>query len=148
MEKERKSLKELSILVLVFVGLSLIRMVVDVVINGFTSTPLIKGLTQDAANIIFIVSFIISLLFLIPEIYVGYKGIKISQKPNNSKSHIIFAKVIFVLIIISLVGTILELVKGANLAINIFTLADILIDAVLYYLYIKYANKIRKQHQE
>lgn len=148
MEKERKNLKELSILILVFAGLSLIRMVVDVIINGFTSTPLIEGLSQDVSNIIFIVAFIIGLLFLIPEVYVGYKGIKISQKPNNSKSHIIFAKVIFVLIIISLVGTILELVKGANLAINILTVADVLIDAVLYYLYIKYANGIRKQYQE
>lgn len=148
MEKERKNLKELSILILVFAGLSLIRMVVDVIINGFTSTPLIEGLSQDVSNIIFIVAFIIGLLFLIPEVYVGYKGIKISQKPNNSKSHIIFAKVIFVCIIISLVGTIIELVKGADLAINILTVADVLIDAVLYFLYIKYANVIIKQYQE
>ena len=147
MEKARKNLKEMSILVLIFAGISLVRMIVDVILNGFTLTQPIEGLSQELSNVIAIVVYVIAFLFLLPELYVGYKGIKVSQTPDNSKSHITIAKIIFVCIILSLASIIFELVKGTNLVINILTVADVLIDVAVYYLYIRYANMIRKQNQ-
>lgn len=148
MEKERKTLKELSILVLIFAGISLVRMIVDVVLNGFSTTQPIEGLSPELTNVLVIVIWVVGVLFLLPEVYVGYKGIKISQNPDDSKRHITIAKIIFVCMILSLVSLIIELVKGTNLVINILTVADVFIDAALYYFYIRYANAIKKQYQK
>ena len=146
MEKERKMLKEMSILVLILVGLSLVRMVVDVILNGFDWSQ-IEGLSLEASKVVIIVTWVCGLLFLLPEIFVGYKGIKVAKNPDDSKSHIVLAKIIFVCVILSLVNIILELTKSTNIAINIITIVDVVLDAVVFYLYIRYASKIRKQHQ-
>lgn len=96
MEKERKILKEMSILILIFAGLSLVRMVVDIILNGFDSTQTIEGMSQKVANAIVIAAWICGLLFLFLEFYVGCKGLKTARNPDESKRHITFAKIIFV----------------------------------------------------
>ena len=142
MEKAKRNLKEISIVLLILVGLSLVRMIVEVALGGLMVQELPEGVTEELMQAALIIVFVIGLLILLPQIYVGIKGIKESKKPTSSRAHIVWAKIIFVLSIIALISPISSLIQGADIVDNVLTLVDILLDVVLYFLFIKYANKV------
>ena len=148
MEKERKLLKEFSIVILIFVGLSLARMIADVIINGFTATSVVEGVSPEAMGVIAVVVWVLGIIFLLPEIYIGFKGIKVAKNPDNSKSHILIAKIIFVFLIIALISAIIEVFKTTDIAMSIITIADLILDVVIYILYIKYAKAVRNSNKQ
>ena len=142
MEKAKRNLKEISIVLLILVGLSLVRMIVEVALGGLMVQELPEGVTEELMQAALIIVFVIGLLILLPQIYVGIKGIKESKKPTSSRAHIVWAKIIFVLSIIALISPISSLIQGADIVDNVLTLVDILLDVVLYFLFIIYANKV------
>ena len=148
MEKQRKLLKELSIVILVFAALSLVRMIVDVAVHGFVVTEIIEGMSPEMLRAFAIVAWVLGLLFLWPEVYVGYKGIKVANNPDDSKRHITIAKILLVLLVISLISAIIEITKSTDLVHSIITIADMVLDICIYFLYIKYAKEIRNQSKQ
>lgn len=143
MEKAQKNLKVLSIVLLVFAALSVIKMIVRVAVSGFAIEGVgVEGLSEEIIKIVAIVSWVISFLFILPEVYVGYKGLKISQEPDKSKAHIIVAIIMLVLAAISTLTNFVNLFNAKDLFVAILSFVETGVDLIVYILYVKTAKEI------
>ena len=72
MEKKRTDLRTYSILILAFAILSLARMIADACMNGFGNVgTLPEGVSEEAGKVALVVVWVIGILFLLPQVYVG-----------------------------------------------------------------------------
>ena len=72
MEKQRKNLKAYSVVILICVALSLIRMIADACINGFGDISMLpEGTSEDVALVAFIIVWVLGIIFLLPQVYLG-----------------------------------------------------------------------------
>ena len=118
MEQTRKNLKTSSIIVLALAGLSLLN----------TS--------------MFILA--VSLLILLPHLYIGIKGLKIAKKPDSSKGHIVWGIILIVFTCIGLISPLLALLQGNGEAFgNASELCSIAVDVYVLIEYVKYAKAVR-----
>lgn len=144
MEKERKELKWFSILILALATFSLIRAIVSVCVNGLPQpTEIPEGMTKEIANIVVIISFALSLVALLPQIYVGVKGIKIANGAPSGKAHIVWAIILAVFAVIAVISAIINLTKVLNFD-TVLKALDPAIDVIIYVFYYIYARKIAK----
>ena len=145
METSRKNLKSMSLLILFLAALSLTRNIIDAVSTGFKADNVPNGMTETAVMIATIVAFVVSLVLLIPQIYVGVKGVKVANNPEtSSKGYIIWAKILFVFAIIATVFSVVDLVNAADKLNSVLALVNVILDVVVYFLFIKYANQVTK----
>ena len=135
MSKSRKHLKISSILVLVLAAATFIKTVVSVIFGGIPSAIVL--ITQISL-------FIFSAVLLLPQIYVGVKGILVSMHPTRSKLHIIVAIVLFIFSIIGLVFPIIGIINREAIFDNIGTIIGLLLEILVYFDYIKYAKMASK----
>ena len=146
MENARKNLKVSAILVLIFAGLSLIRMIVDMIFLDTSSITVPEGAPENVVQIAQIFISVVALLLLLPHLYIGIKGIKIAKKPDSSKAHIVWGILLTVLTAIGLVYPVLALVQGNGEAFeNVSELCSIFVDVVVLAEYVKYAIAVRKK---
>lgn len=144
MEKNRKNLRDFSIIILALVALSLIRSIVTVCINGFPQpTNIPEGMTKEIAKVITIITFALSFVLLLPQIYVGVKGIKIANGATSGKAHIIWALILAVFAGITLISAISGLTKAFNFD-SIMNLIDPAVDFAAYVFYFIYARRIAR----
>ena len=135
MSNSRKHLKISSILVLVLAAATFIKTVVSVIFGGIPSAIVL--ITQISL-------FIFSAVLLLPQIYVGVKGILVSMHPTRSKLHIIVAIVLFIFSIIGLVFPIIGIINREAIFDNIGTIIGLLLEILVYFDYIKYAKMASK----
>ncbi len=76
------------------------------------------------------------------EIYIGIKGLRVAKKPNSSRGHIIWATVLFVLTIVSLIEPIVAIVTKSGAGDNVGMLLNFLLDAIIYFEYIRCAKAV------
>lgn len=143
MEKSKNNLKIMSIIILAMTGVSLIRLILSFVMTDFNVEELPEEMTEEVYRVTLIVILAISLVCLIPQIYVGFKGLKMSKNPDSSGAHIVWATILFVLSIIALISPVRNLIDGGNIGDNVTALIDCLIDVVIFFSFIKYAKEIR-----
>ena len=93
MEQSRKYLKLSSILVLIFSGLTLINIIYELVFAEFTDVEIPDGMPANILLITKIVIAVISVLLLLPRLYIGFKGLKIANNPDSSRGHIIWGMI-------------------------------------------------------
>ena len=145
MEKNKKNLKGMSIVVLVLAGLSLLSILFELFFGelneAFKST---EGATDNVILIAKIVVLAISVLLLLPQLYIGIKGIKIAKNPDNSKGHIVWAVILIVLTAIGLVTPIAGIINGGDVFRNIADLCSIIVDIVILYEYMVFAKAVQK----
>ena len=141
MEKNKKNLKELSILVLILVGITFIKNIVTVCINGFTVASQLPGIAADLVEITAIISFIIGLLLLLPEIYIGVKGIKIANGAQSGKAPIVWAVIFAILAGISVISGLSGIFKGFETG-KFLDFLNAAIDVAVYVCYIVYVRKV------
>lgn len=140
MEQERKQLKTSSWIVLLFAGLTLVQIIAELLFGEMNS----MGAPDNILLITKMVLLGFSVLFLLPKAYVGFKGLRIAKKPNASKGHIIWAGIIFVLSVLSLLDPAIAILKREGVAGNASAFFSILVEVVIYYDYIKHARAIAK----
>lgn len=144
MEKSKKNLRDLSIVVLIFAALSLIRVIVSFILSEeVAKAELPEGMTVEVVEIAIIVLFIVSLICLIPQIYVGFKGLRMAKSPDKSRAHIVWAIILLVFSVIAVATPITELIDARAIFDNILELVDCLLDIIVFALFIKYAKEIR-----
>ena len=143
MEKARKNLKEISILILILLGLSIVRMILEIALGGLGLTDIPEGVPKDLFRVTMIAIVVVSFILLLPQLYLGVKGLKVSANPDASKGHIVWAKVLFVFGVIAAISCILDLFEKGNLFSDILGLADIILDLCIYIIYIYNANQVR-----
>jgi uncharacterized membrane protein len=144
MEKNKKNLKVLSILILALAVYSLIRIVLSVFSIDLNPEDLTDGASATLLLIGQIFVCVVSFILLIPQIFVGIKGIKVSNNPDSSKAHIVWAVILTVLSVIGILSPASELIKGVAVLDNLLAVADMALDAIIYIEYINYAKKLVK----
>ena len=86
------------------------------------------------------------LLFLVAaDVLIGLKGLKVSANPTADKGYITVAKVFFILCVVAsgfAVGSFFD--RNADIIDNILTLANGVLDAVIYWCFIKTAQDVRQ----
>ena len=142
MENSRKHLKEASLLVLIFAALSFIRLIVQV-FTGFG--PTVTGeFSRELVLATMIVVFAINFILLLPQIYVGIRGLKNAKSPESSKGHIVWAVILLAFAIFSVFSPISNLMAKVDVLDNVIVLVDHALDIIVYCMFIKYAAGVAK----
>ena len=144
MEKARKNLRISSIVILIFAGLSLINIVAQLVWGDFSNAPIPDGSSDNILLIAKTLLLGVSLLLLIPDVYIGVKGLKAAKNPSSSKGHIVWATILFVLSIIALISPILGLFSGDSVRESISAILSCLVQILIYFEYIRDAKRVAK----
>lgn len=143
MSISRNHLKEASFLVLLFTAFSFIRMIIQVFV-GFEADPTQVGVSHEIIVATMIVVFVVGLILLLPQLYVGVKGMKIAKNPTSSKGHIVWAVILLVFSAFGIISTVTSIAEQINVVDNVITLVDHALDVIVYCMYIKYANRVLK----
>ena len=144
MERNKKNLKILSILILALAVYSLIRIVLSVFSIDLNPEDLTDGTSATHLLIGQIFVCVVSVILLIPQIFVGIKGIKVSNNPDSSKAHIVWAVILAIFSIIGLISPVSNLIQNGDIVGNLFEAADMVIDTIIFIAYIKYAKQLSK----
>ena len=143
MSISRNHLKEASFLVLLFTAFSFIRMLIQVFV-GFEADPTQVGISHEIIVATRIVMLVVGLILLLPQLYVGVKGMKIAKNPTSSKGHIVWAVILLVFSAFGIISTVTSIAEQINVVDNVITLVDHALDVIVYCMYIKYANRVLK----
>ena len=148
MEKTRKNLKTTSIVVLALAGLSLINIIFELFFGEFkeaaNNATLPDGSPDNIILITQIFVLVISVLLLLPQVYIGIKGIKIAKNPDSSKSHIVWGIILIVLTASGLITPFLGIIQGNDIFANVAEFCSILVDVSILLGYVSYAINVRK----
>lgn len=142
MEKTRKQLKEISVVILILAAFSLIRSVIDVILTDFSQASRLEGVTPGLilATQIFLIVF--AFVLMIPEIYVGVKGIKIANASSSSKAPIVWAVILAIFSGVGVISSVSSLIHQGDLVGDLLALANTVVDVLLYITYINHVKKL------
>ena len=144
MVETKKNLKILSIAILVLAGLSLVFSITNIFLATSAVQEATPTASKEAVLIAQIVVCVISILVVLPQVYVGIKGLKMVKNPDSSKAHIVWATILFVLALLALISPITSLIKAeGSIVTNLLSLVDTGLDAIIFALFIKYAKALR-----
>ena len=144
MNNSRRHLKEASFLVLLFTAFSLIRMLIQFFVVGFDIDPEQAGASPELVMVTIIVAFVIGMLLLLPQLYVGLRGMKIAKNPTSTKGHIVWAVILLIFSAFGIISTVSSIAEQVNIVDNIITLFDHALDVIVYCMYINYATRVLK----
>lgn len=144
MENSRNHLKISSIVVLIFAGLALIKVLTELLFGDIAKITAPAGSPENIVLILKIILLSVSFICLIPQIYVGIKGLRIAKNPDSSHAHIIWAFILFVITLLELVTPVMELINHANKGANILYILSTVAELVVFFDYIKYAREVYK----
>ena len=140
----RKNLKWLSVLVLALAAFTFVRVIVQTFCVEFNAVTLPEGATEGVILAAQIILCVVSLILLLPQIYVGVKGVKVAKTPDRSKAHIVWAMILAVIGILGLISPISNMIEAKNILDNLFTLLDLASDVLVYIAYVVYAKQVLK----
>jgi uncharacterized membrane protein len=144
MEKNRKNLKVISILILALAVYSFARLALSVFTIEVNPENLAEGVSSSLLLVGQIFVCVVGFILLLPQIYVGIKGIKVSNKPDSSKAHIVWAVILAALSVIGIFSPVSELIQGVDVVGNVLAAVDMALDVIIYIEYINFANKVMK----
>jgi hypothetical protein len=111
---------------------------------GFEADPTQVGVSHEIIVVTMIVMFVVGLILLLPQLYVGVKGMKIAKNPTSSKGHIVWAVILLIFSAFGIIATVSSIAEQVNVVDNVITLVDHALDVIVYCMYIKYANRVLK----
>jgi hypothetical protein len=143
MEKQRKDFKVLSIVILVLTILDFVAIVLELCISGLPQISSEEvGLSKEIIDVVVIISVVLTMVFLLPEIYLGIKGIKLANNPSiGGKAHLVWAVILMVLSCLSAVSLTVELVGKFSYS-GLRDVAEQVLDVAIFACYFYYARKI------
>ena len=144
MEQTRKQLKISSFLVLLFAGLSLLNLISELAFGEINNAAMPEGAPENILLITKIILISLSVIFLLPQIYVGVKGFMEAKNPTFARAHIVWAKILFVLSVIAMITPLVEIFKWNSVFANVSEFFSILVEALVFFEYIKYATAFSK----
>lgn len=92
-----------------------------------------------------IIVFVLMAAIVASDILIGIKGLKVSKNPDAKKGYITVSKVFFVLTLIAVASSLTTLFDPTygSVTDKIVSLCNLVLDAVIYFLFIKTANAVR-----
>ena len=142
MEQSKKFLKIYSILILAFAVVDLITAVLDLVLTDFSGVQIPEGAPGNTLLIAKTILFVFAALVALPQLYVGFKGLKVIKTPGTSKAHIVWATILFVILAVGVILSAVSIFKGDDVAVNAVGTGVSVVEMFCYYFYIKYAKEI------
>ena len=85
---------------------------------------------------------VVACVLLLPQIYIGFKGLKVAKNPDSSRGHIVWATILFVAAVLSLVSSIMEGVQNGFNQDVVLSAFSVIIDVLVYFDYIKAAKLV------
>jgi uncharacterized membrane protein YhaH (DUF805 family) len=119
-------------------------MIIQFFVGGFDIDPTQVGVSHELAKVVMIVTFVFSLILLLPQLYVGVKGMKMAKEPTSSKGHIVWAVILLIFAVFGMISTASSMAGNTSIVDNIIALVDHALDVIVYCMYIKYANRVLK----
>ena len=144
MENNRKHLKISSAIILSLAVLTFLRIVGELLFDDLVASILPDGssmLIVLFANILFA---IIAFVFLLPQIYIGVKGLRIAKNPCAAKGHIVWAWILFILTVLGQIENTIALVQQSALISKAHSVILGLLSVASYVYYIWFANAVAK----
>ena len=150
MKQTRKNLKNYSVIVLGLAALSLLNTLFELFFGELNSelnnAAIPEGAPENVVMIAKIFIVVVSLLILLPQVYVGIKGLKIAKNPDKSVGHIVWAIIIIVFTAGALISPLLALIQGNGAAFgNASEFLSIAVDVFVLVEYVKYARAVRNE---
>lgn len=146
MEKSRKDLKISSIVILLFGVWSLVDVISQVFFGEINNANVPAGAPDNILEITRIFLIVVSALILLPQFYIGIKGLAVANKPNSSKGHIRWAIVLLVFTIIGFIDAVIRVIGGESIKEYISVFLNLALEGVLYYEYIVFARLVAKEN--
>ena len=116
--------------------------IVNACVNGLPKAENIPtGMTKEMAEAVIVVTFILTFVVFIPQIYVGIKGIKIANGAESGKAHMIWAIILAIFACISVITAISNISKGVD-ADRVFDIIYPAVDLFIFVCYFIYARKV------
>lgn len=144
MKNKKQDLKITSILVLILAAFSIINIVAGLIWGDINTAAIPEGAPENIITITKVVIAVFSALFLIPQVYVGIKGMKFANKPDSSKAHIVWAMILFVIAILGLISPVTGIISTGNVKDYLGTVLSLMLEIVIYLEYIIYAKAVAK----
>ena len=144
MEQTRKNLKTTSIIVLALAGLTLLNLLFELFFGEIKNAEIPAGSPDNILLITQIFILVLSLLMLLPQVYIGIKGLKMAKNPDSSKGHIVWGIILLVFSVLGLLSPLLALVQGDGEAFgNVSEILSMAVDIMILFEYVKYAKAVR-----
>ena len=144
MEQTRKHLKFSSLAILALAGLSLINIVSELLVGELNYAEMPAGSPDSIQLIAKIILMVVSLVCILPQVYIGIKGLKVAKNPDSSKAHIVWGMILLAFAIMGLVSPLAAIIKQDDVKGNASALLSILIEVAFFYDYVKYARAVAK----
>ena len=147
MGSPKKILKIYSFVMLGLAALTLASIILELRSGEINNAIIPDGAPENVLAIAKGVILVISLVFLLPQLYLGIKGLRVVENPDSSRGHITCSMVLLILSILALVTPIVSLVKqdGDPSGENLRSIASTLASATVYYEYHRYAKIVAKE---
>ena len=150
MEHTRRNLKNYSVIVLGLAALSLINIIFETFFgelnSALNSAVIPEGAPENVVMIAKMVVLAVSVLMLLPHAYIGIKGIKIANDPDDSAGHIVWGIILIVFTAIELISPLLALLRGEGVALgNASEFLSIAVDVFVLVEYVKFAREVRDE---
>lgn len=146
----RKKLHDYSIVMICFSVLNVFTFL-GTVISTFIDGSFDKSLNSVEADIVGIVKIVLiifgvlMMILALSDAFIGLKGLKVSREPNADKGYIVVAKIFFVLNVIAVISSVASLINNTTPIIDgILSLANTVLDVIVYALFIKAATAVRR----
>lgn len=149
MEQSRKNLKNSSIIVLALAGLSVLNILFELFFGELSgelnNATVPEGASENVVLIAKIFILVVSVLMLLPQAYIGIKGLKIAKKPNSSIGHIVWGIILVVFTAAGLISPLVSFLQGNGEAFaNVAEFLSIAVDVAVLAGYVKFAMNVRK----
>jgi hypothetical protein len=146
MDQSRKNLKVSSIVILLLGVWSLVDVLLQVFFGEINNAQIPAGAPDNILEITRIFLIVVSALILLPQFYIGIKGLVVANKPNSSKGHIRWAIVLLVFTIIGFIDAVIRVIGGESIKEYISVFLNLAFEGVLYYEYIVFARRVAKEN--
>ena len=142
MEQTRKHFNIASIVVLIFAGASLLKILGEIFFGELNS---VEGYSADIVFITKIFLLVFSILMLLPQIYIGVKGLLLAKKPNTSKGHLVWAIILMIFSVSCLIDPFFAVVNKESIFDNIVAISGIILEIIVFYDYFKAGSALLRE---
>ncbi len=143
MNETKTNLKISSILVLVLSGFSFLRTVVDLISVDISALP--EGTSEEIILIAKIAIAVVCAIILLPQIFVGVRGLKLVKNPAPGKSHIVWTNILLVVLAVSAIFNVISLFQNADVGSVTSSLAHNCVEIAVFSSYLQYALALQKE---
>ena len=147
MDRTRKNLMAFSIFILGYAAYTLVSLGLELFLgSGFNNVAVPEGSPENIIEITKTFIIVVTLLLVLPQIYVGIKGVCVAKNPNSSRGHIFWAGVLFAFALVGIALNVLDMVNNNGTSDSFSLIIDGAIEAIFYFEFIVYARRVRNEY--